>query len=195
MRIITSAMILSIFLFASDALSFADSVKLKAIVPKTSSYGVPKTGQTSSYASRDDGYYKKGTPLSGSQYTYNTTNKTAIDNGTGLMWQTYANTSLKWASAIAYAATVNSNGSTPYADWRLPNIKELQSIINYSNRMPLDAGSGYFNCNGKFWSSTTYDYSTTQAWYVDHGFTSGEGKTDHGSKNLVCYVRLVRGPD
>ena len=54
---------------------------------------------------------------------------TITDNATGLMWMQNDNgEGLNWEDALNYAENLNYAG---YSDWRLPNIKELQSIIDY----------------------------------------------------------------
>ncbi len=71
-------------LFVSTASSFAEEIKIAAIVPKPIG-GIPKTEQTTSYVNYDDGYYQKSLPASGSHYQ-NNGNGTITDNATGLMW-------------------------------------------------------------------------------------------------------------
>ncbi|OFX19127.1 MAG: hypothetical protein A2041_15255, partial [Bacteroidetes bacterium GWA2_31_9b] len=56
--------------------------------------------------------------------------ETVTDNATGLMWQKADDgTSRDWQGALEYAENLTLVG---YTDWRLPNIKELQSIVDYS---------------------------------------------------------------
>ncbi|KGL63737.1 DUF1566 domain-containing protein [Polaribacter sp. Hel1_85] len=55
---------------------------------------------------------------------------TVSDNATGLMWQKADNgTGLDWKSSLAYSENLEL---ADYSDWRLPNAKELQSIVDYS---------------------------------------------------------------
>ena len=121
-------------------------------------YGLPKTGQTASYYEGDDGYYKKGAPASGPRFTDNK-DGTITDNATGLMWvqSGYADANTfpftpytanglwrkyTWQNAVFYCNQLNDkthfppNGYLGYSDWRLPNINELRSIINYGNWRP-----------------------------------------------------------
>ena len=60
-------------------------------------------------------------------------NGTISDLATGLMWE--ANDSKKgmnWEDALAYATKKNKEKYLGHSDWRLPNTKELQSIVDYS---------------------------------------------------------------
>jgi hypothetical protein len=93
---------------------------------------------------------------------------TITDEATNLMWMQDDNgEGLIWEDALSYAENYESAG---YSDWRLPNVKELQSIIDYT-RSPATSNSAaidpLFNCTqitnegGEldypyFWSSTTH---------------------------------------
>ncbi|MFC1452591.1 DUF1566 domain-containing protein [Verrucomicrobiota bacterium] len=55
---------------------------------------------------------------------------TVTDTATGLMWQQAdSGTGMNWEDALAYAENLELGG---YRDWRLPNAKELQSILDYT---------------------------------------------------------------
>lgn len=55
---------------------------------------------------------------------------TITDNATGLMWQQADDgTTRNWENALAYAENLTLAG---HSDWRMPNAKELQSIVDYS---------------------------------------------------------------
>ncbi|MBT6763030.1 MAG: DUF1566 domain-containing protein, partial [Prolixibacteraceae bacterium] len=95
-------------------------------------------------------------------------NATITDNATGLMWtKDDSGTGMNWQQALEYAEGKEFAG---YSDWRLPNIKELQSIVDYlrspgsSNSAAIDP---VFNCTeitnegGQkdypyYWSGTTH---------------------------------------
>jgi hypothetical protein len=89
---------------------------------------------------------------------------TVTDNGTGLMWMSEDDgTTRNWEEALLYAEASEHAG---YSDWRLPNIKELQSLIDYSHSdgdwPAID--TDYFTLTGGdstddatwLWSSTTH---------------------------------------
>ena len=88
------------------------------------------------------------TPVSGKVY----------DKFTGLEWQqTPDTTKYDWQGALAHCENLNLGGQT---DWRLPNTKELQSIVDYTKANAPRINSGYFTSvpTGIYWSSTTrYD--------------------------------------
>ena len=95
-----------------------------------------------------------------------------------------------WNSAIDYCNNLDFEG---YTDWRIPNIRELQSITNYGSDDPAIV-VGWFNNNKSnlYWSSTTVAYNTAWAWgvYLKDGTIMAPAKTDTG----YVYLRAVRGP-
>ena len=133
------------------------------------SVNVPKTGQTTSYATGDDGDLEKGVPWPSPRFTVGTGQEAdcVTDNLTGLMWVKAPDNNLRtWDNALT-----NANGLTlcGYNDWRLPNRKELRSLIDYANyNLALPTGHPFTNVQAVYyWSSTTYANFTPFAWYVD----------------------------
>ena len=131
--------------------------------------GVPGTGQTVSYAPGDDGNLQIGIPLPVPRFTDNG-DGTVTDNLTGLIWTQDANLvgQTNWVEALGFC---NNMGG----EWRLPNIRELQSLLDYSHVNPAlnnlgdDGQSLISNIQpGNYWSSTTYAYPNydTYAWLV-----------------------------
>jgi len=58
---------------------------------------------------------------------------TISDLATGLMWlQDDSGTGMDWEDALAYVQDLNDQKYLGYSDWRLPNAKELQSIVDYT---------------------------------------------------------------
>ena len=117
-------------------------------------------------------------------------NGTVTDNLTDLIWQKNSmNDSLTWEDALVKADTMLLAG---YNDWRLPNIKELQSI-NIEQIMNPSINTTYFTNIGinKLWSSTSLPNQTTKAWYLDtkYGVTTYQTKT---SKQKVIFVRSTQ---
>ena len=118
-------------------------------------------------------------------------NGTVTDNSTGLMWQQDEGGSKTWEDAIMYCEGLSSAG---YADWRLPNIKELASITDDNISNPAIDTNFFFDANASgYWSSTTDTdyYSSSFAWCVD--FNSGFVISINYVKSESHYVRCVRG--
>jgi len=107
---------------------------------------------------------------------------------------------------------VNSEGVSGFAghsDWRIANVKELQSIIDYGRVVPsvhpgfntaCSAGCTVVTCSctaaSYYWSSTTYASSPTSAWGVN--FSNGLvdfnlGYVSPNDKTGTRAVRAVRG--
>ena len=75
-------------------------------------------------------YYCRGNTAYGVNDFLDNGKGTITDAATGLMWaQADSGVGMDWQAALAYAET---NVLAGYADWRLPNAKELQSIVDYS---------------------------------------------------------------
>ena len=114
------------------------------------------------------------------------------DSNTGLIWQKTYETEKTWGEALSYCENLTYAG---YSDWKLPNINELRSLINYEETKP--ASDFPDMPNEGFWSSNHYiSYNNNYAWYVnlrlgsDGGLSKGE---DYNSqKVLYIYVRCVR---
>jgi hypothetical protein len=124
-----------------------------------------------------------------------------IDSVTGLMWQReyYTQKSTEnWNDALKYCEGLDYGG---YTDWRLPNVKELTSLVNYI--LPLSNCSG--NCPASdfpgmpatwFWSSSSWAKGIANAFTVEFqlGGVTAYGKSNFGGA-INFYVRCVRsGP-
>jgi hypothetical protein len=126
---------------------------------------------------------------------------TITDTTSGLMWmKNDSGEGLDWESALLYAESLEYAG---YSDWKLPNVKELQSIVDYSGVYPAISKS-YFNTTDSdayFWSSTSAYFSKVSeeqskrywAWYVAFGYAvDGNGEDSHGA-GAVRYDTKVEG--
>ncbi len=115
-------------------------------------------------------------------------NGTITDNLTNLIWQKipYSDT-LTWENALIYAENLTLGGIT---DWRLPNIKELQSVNDEKLSAPsLDTTFFKVISKKKYWSSTTLPNHTNEAWYLNSQY----GITSYDLKTLRNYVFCVSG--
>ena len=143
-----------------------------------------------------------GTPYGVNQFVDNG-DGTITDQATGLMWMKEdSSEGLDWENALAYAENLEYAG---YADWRLPNIKELQGIVDYSGVYPA-IDSTYFNISDQdayFWSSTSAYFSEASeeaskhywAWYVAFGYAVGpDGEDSHGAGAVRFDTKAEGGP-
>ena len=123
-------------------------------------------------------------------------NAALVDNGDGtitdtdtlLMWQQEDdNIARMYELAITYCENLVFPPSR-YGDWRLPNRRELRSIIDNSQWDPAIDSTAFPNTDSShYWSSTTA--TSLQAWSVD--FTSGN--VIYYDRANSRYVRCVRG--
>jgi len=160
--------------------------------------GVPKTGQTVCWdadgnsvdcsGTGQDGEHQKGGSWPDPRFTDN--GDTITDNLTGLMWAENANLDGQktWANALTYCNDLSLGG---YSDWRLPNVLELLSLIDWEEYNPALPGGHPFSGvqSNYYWSSTTVAVSTTYAWYVNLNL----GGVSSASKTSTYYVWPVRG--
>ena len=122
-----------------------------------------------------------------------TADKIVIDSNTTLQWQDdeleNGETSLTWEQAIDHCEAMALGN---YQDWRLPNIKELKSIIDRTTVNPAiykDTNEFVWaNSGNPYWSSTTFNSNFTYAWAVffNNGNAADVAKTD------TRFVRCVR---
>jgi hypothetical protein len=118
---------------------------------------------------------------------------TITDRSTGLMWQQDREITYPvsyWGDALAYCENLTLAG---YSDWRLPNINELQSIVDYNHFSPAIDINFFPNTGGyRYESSTTYNHcgnTTDSKWFV--GFLWGDVYRNY--KYNGGAVRAVRG--
>jgi hypothetical protein len=142
-----------------------------------------KTGQTRCYdtsgseincaGTGQDGEIQAGVTWPVPRFTDHE-NGTLTDNLTGLMWTKDANlagSTMTWQQALDYIAGMN-NGTYQnfgYDDWRLPNINELESLINAAELYQYIwlISQGFDNVQWLFyWSSSSSVRWTNFAYYV-----------------------------
>lgn len=186
---------------------------------------VPKTGQTKCYDASgteidctntgQDGDLRKGVARPNPRFTDNN-NGTVTDNLTGLIWLKNASCGgeMTWANALTWSKGLHdgcttcggTNGDCGLSDssvagnWRLPNIMELLSLIDwgyYDPTLSNAAGTAKWTdgdpftgvqSSGGYWSATTYLSNTTfaQQLYLVDGFIG------YDSKAFTIYVWPVR---
>jgi hypothetical protein len=183
--------------------------------------GLLATGQTTCWNSSGtvvpcagtghDGDLKKGATLA---YVDNG-DGTITDVNTGLQWEKQSSdgsvhdqsNTYTWDQAFSgHVASLNSAGGfAGHTDWRVPNVRELQSIVNYQNVMPAVSPAFNTNCAAsctvltcsctspsgsvEYWSSTTVAILTNAAWSVFFV----DGVADPNGTTATFVVRGVRG--
>lgn len=177
--------------------------------------GLPKTGQThcNEYAdnygsssqvpctgTNQDGDLKRGLARS---YTDNA-DGTITDNATGLMWQkcsagqnatdcTGEATSILFDDGNGVSPAINyceNLSLATHTDWHLPNVNELQSVVDYGKAGPAIDATFFPNTqSAPYWSSTAYENLTGYVWVVDFS----DGYVYYDFMGNTYYVRCVRG--
>ena len=122
-------------------------------------------------------------------FTRDNTTGIVTDNSTALQWQdnVEASTTLKdWTSAINYCETLILGS---YNDWRLPNINELQSLVDDRYINPSVEKSIFQNVAANlYWSSTTYVNDFSVVWGISFKY----GYEYVNAKSSSSYIRCVR---
>ncbi|MCX5885994.1 MAG: DUF1566 domain-containing protein [Proteobacteria bacterium] len=143
-------------------------------------------------------FYKKSTSFYVRAVRGAQSNQVLKDNGdgvvtdlsTGLMWQKDGSTQKDWEGALSYCETLTLAG---YNDWRLPNVNELQSLVDYSRGNPC-INTTYFSISSSaydYWASTTHTSKGSCCAYEVH-FNFGNAL--YSGKTYTINVRAVRGP-
>ena len=132
----------------------------------------------------------RGNPAYGRNNFHDNGDGTVTDLATGLMWsKSDSGRGMNWQDALAWVQQENAARALGHDDWRLPNVKELQSIVDYS-RAPDTSRSAaidpVFNCTAItnenrqadypfYWSSTTHAglRGGSAAMYVAFGRAAG----------------------
>ena len=115
---------------------------------------------------------------------------TVTDTSTGLMWQQSASTDeMIWEDALSYCVNLKFAG---YTDWRMPTIKELCSLVEYSTTYSgLTINTTFFLNTQSFgyWTSTTNTSDPADAWSLNFY----NGYDNYNYKDNSYFIRAVRG--
>jgi sugar lactone lactonase YvrE len=149
--------------------------------------GAIQTGQTTIYDSHDDASYKRGLDRS----FRDNNDGTITDLTSGLIWvKDPGAAGLGHKFSFADAVQVSDNlVFAGNADWRLPTVEELSTLINvgppiYQGAItdPIFIGEQY-----RYWTSTSYVDVSSKAWSVDEA-----GGVNFFDKTDIFFVRPVR---
>jgi len=162
---------------------------------------LPRTGQTTSYATGDDGYFQAGNPRS-TRFVDNG-NNTVSDRATGLMWvkepgacggafgSAGSPSQMTWANAVSECLGLTYGG---YSDWRLPTAKELMCLVDIGvGSAPMIDLMFVYTQSTCYWSSTTNPFNDAYAYYTDFNFSTASALSRSLAKTNSFYVRPVRG--
>jgi hypothetical protein len=151
---------------------------------------IPRDGQTNSYAEGDGGYLQIGTPGPDNSFIDHG-DGTVSDNLTGLMWTKNAQQiagRMDWYEAITACTNLVFAG---YDDWRLPNLKELLSLIDYGpHYSALRDGHPFVNVQSAYyWANPLYESNTRRTWRIN--MPNGFARSSLKDRNY--YLWPVRG--
>ncbi len=151
------------------------------------------TGQDVSHGTGSDGMLKHGYWKSTGRFILVSAN-TLQDTLTGLQWTKATNGMQQtWDNALTLADSASLDG---YMDWRLPNVRELESLINYGVVDPAAwlRAEGFDAAlpAGYYWTSTSWEASSaTEAWAVNFG--TDDQRVIPLGKSTLQNILFVRG--
>ena len=171
-----------------------------AITDREKNYNhLPVTGQTTKYDDYDDGDYQTGRPFRFLTFSIDG-DLVTIDTNTGLMWAADGDENGcdggmtgKWVPALQTCHDLLNFAG--FNDWRLPNVKELQSIVDYETSVasPCVDETAFPNTKQSlYWSSTTFHQSASLDPAMCVSFANGGVVTMSKDESNV-YLRAVRG--
>ncbi len=143
--------------------------------------------------SGQDAEFKKGEPWP--ELRFEARKDMVLDRLTGLEWTRVANFGehpIRWDEALELARDMNQQRALGHDDWRIPNRRELRSLLSYQTRRPaLPKGHPFSDLFlGWYWTSTSMAANPAYAWYVQI-----EGaRTFFGQKTRHYLAWPVRGP-
>jgi len=122
-------------------------------------------------------------------------NSSVLDTATGIHWlrdAAFGEFPMTWQEALGFIMRMNQERVHGESDWRLPNRRELRSLISHQTTRPaLPERHPFENLfQGWYWTSTTATISPSHAWYVD----MAGGRMFYGGKDQSFMVWPVRGP-
>lgn len=204
---------LIVFVILAVHLQKASAQNQVVVIPLSSAVSPPapvaKTGQKKSFLTRDDGALEKGV-VSPSPRFVNNNNGTVTDRLTNLIWLTNGSCAMfhpfdpnggkvarTWSAAID-ASNKLGNGycgltdNSQPGDWRLPNIREMQSLVDFGQWYPsmsIDSPlRDSIQLDSSYWSSTSYASENSTVWCVHYW----SGKTENRVDWEEHYIRAVR---
>jgi predicted outer membrane repeat protein len=125
-------------------------------------------------------YYVRGNTAYGENDFSNNGDGTITDAATGLMWsQDDSGAGMNWQDALAWVQQKNAENYLGHSDWRMPDVKELQSIVDYS-RSPQTTNSPAIDAMFNTTSITIEDGSSDYAHFwsgTTHANWQGGGQT------------------
>ncbi|MBI9077066.1 MAG: DUF1566 domain-containing protein [Desulfatibacillum sp.] len=158
---------------------------------------VARTGQTKCYDNANneidclgtgqDGAWNKGVAWPSPRFLDHG-DGTVTDLMTHLMWTKNASVeSASWEIALSNMETRNGTAYLGHSDWRLPNVEEMASLLDYSNKDPvLPADHPFTNVVREYWTSTAYSETDCFQLYLRWGYSQKKNK---GNSYAIWPVR------
>ena len=147
----------------------------------------PETVSSDAEAKRVFGLDDQWRPLKYIENDFKVQGDAVIDHATGLMWQKAdSKLSMNYKQAQEYIKQLNRNRFAGYADWRLPTVDELLSLVEFENQ------SNGRRINSVFINTLTWycsaDIHDNNVWNVNYNY----GNVNWTENNFVRAVRSLQ---
>ncbi len=150
----------------------ADLVAAVGYEAAVDGYPIVDTNQTTFFSndaiidepSEGDAFYGQDAQFVGNAPSYTDNGDgTVSDNVTGLMWTQDPGEKVTWPEAVELLEELNKSNYLGYSDWRIPTMKELYSLVDFSG----STGTS---------SSTSTPYIDTNYFVFEYGDAAGESR-------------------
>ncbi|MCP4454896.1 MAG: DUF1566 domain-containing protein [Planctomycetes bacterium] len=116
---------------------------------------------------------------------------TVSDHATGLMWaQDDSAVGMNWEEALAWVQTANAVNHLGHDNWRLPNAKELQSLVDYA-RSPDTTDSAAINAVFHTTPITNEAGQTDYPWFWSSTTHVNSSSSPGSAAAYVCFGRAL----
>ena len=133
-------------------------------------------------------YFVRGNTAYGINNFISNGDGTITDVATDLMWsETDSATGMTWQDALAWVQTKNSENYLGHSDWRLPNAKEMQSLLDYT-RAPSVTGTAAIDPIFTITAITNEEGETDYPWF----WTGTTHKRADGTGSAGVYICFSR---
>jgi len=177
--------------------SFAKISNTGAVVPASTQFGSGANDWACTYDRVTGLMWEVKTATPGVRYMYHTYTWYSTDASNNVGLEGVANGGSCAISGTCdtegFASSVNAVGLCGHTDWRVPHVKELESLIDFGSTFPPFDSTFFPNTVGSnYWSITPYTANTNYAWAVSFDLATSSYGSYNSARGNLQFIRLVR---